>query len=112
MFKRFFKLARPPVDYANLKDLEKGNIISKMFSVSQVEALDLLDFFRDGKVKFYKVDPEDIITALEIAECALSDIGDAEREPGDDVAWCEARAAEAIPSVRNAIYLMKNRRVL
>ena len=38
--------------------------------------------------------------ALEIAEAALADIGDADREPGDDVAWCEARAAEALPEVR------------
>lgn len=41
--------------------------------------------------------------ALEIAEAALADIGDADREPGDDVAWCEARAAEALPTVRAAL---------
>ena len=41
--------------------------------------------------------------ALEIAEAALADIGDADREPGDDVAWCEARAAKALPMVRAAI---------
>ena len=40
------------------------------------------------------------VGALEIAEAALADIGDADREPGDDVAWCEARAAEALPEVR------------
>lgn len=38
--------------------------------------------------------------ALAIAEAALADIGDADREPGDDVAWCESRAAEALPAVR------------
>jgi len=41
--------------------------------------------------------------ALEIAEAALADIGDADREPGDDVAWCEARATEALPTVRAAL---------
>ena len=41
--------------------------------------------------------------ALRKAEAALSDIGDADREPGDDVAWCERRAAEAIPIVRKAL---------
>ena len=45
----------------------------------------------------------DLLEALRIAEAALSDIGDADREPGDDVAWCEARAAGAIPQVRAAI---------
>ena len=37
---------------------------------------------------------------LTYAEAALADIGDADREPGDDLAWCEARAAEALPRVR------------
>jgi len=40
---------------------------------------------------------------LAYAEAALADIGDAEREPGDDLAWCEARAAEALPRVRAAL---------
>lgn len=40
---------------------------------------------------------------LAYAEAALSDIGDADREPGDDMAWCEARAAEALPRVRAAL---------
>lgn len=40
---------------------------------------------------------------LRYAEAALSDIGDAEREPGDDLAWCERRAAKALPRVRAAI---------
>lgn len=44
-----------------------------------------------------------LLEALKLAEAALADIGDADREPGDDVAWCEARAAEAIPQVRAAI---------
>jgi hypothetical protein len=41
--------------------------------------------------------------ALVIAEAALADIGDAEREPGDDLAWCERRAAQALPAVRAAL---------
>lgn len=44
-----------------------------------------------------------MIQALREAEAALADIGDADREPGDDVAWCEARAAKALPSVRAAL---------
>lgn len=44
-----------------------------------------------------------VIAALRTAEAALADIGDADREPGDDVAWCEERAAEALPAVRAAL---------
>ena len=48
-------------------------------------------------------DDSDVIWALVKAEAALADIGDAEREPGDDLAWCERRAAEALPVVREAL---------
>lgn len=41
--------------------------------------------------------------ALKFAEAGLADIGDADREPGDDLAWCEARAAQSLPRVRAAI---------
>lgn len=41
-----------------------------------------------------------MVEALTVAEAALADIGDADREPGDDLAWCEARAARALPAVR------------
>lgn len=40
---------------------------------------------------------------LAYAEAALADIGDADREPGDDLAWCEARAAGALPRVRAVV---------
>jgi hypothetical protein len=46
-------------------------------------------------------------SALKIAEAALADIGDATREPGDDLAWCERRAARALPAVRAALKGMK-----
>ena len=38
--------------------------------------------------------------ALRVAEAALADIGDADRELGDDLAWCERRAAEPLPMIR------------
>ena len=44
--------------------------------------------------------PPDLIRALELAEAALADIGDAERESGDDLAWAEARAAQDLPRLR------------
>jgi len=40
---------------------------------------------------------------LRFAEAALADIGDAEREEGDDIAWCERRAAKALPRIRATI---------
>ena len=43
--------------------------------------------------------------ALQVAEAALSDIGDADREPGDDLAWCERRAAQSLPLIREALAL-------
>ncbi len=45
----------------------------------------------------------ELADALTCAEAALADIGDADREPGDDVQWCEQRAAAAIPAVRVAL---------
>ena len=44
--------------------------------------------------------PPELIRALELAEAALADIGDADREDGDDLAWAEARAAQDLPRVR------------
>lgn len=43
------------------------------------------------------------LEALEYAEAGLADIGDADREPGDDLAWCERRAAQALPKTRATI---------
>lgn len=41
--------------------------------------------------------------ALRVAEATLADIGDADREPGDDLAWCERRAEQALPTVRKTL---------
>src|SRR5262249_26113242 len=43
------------------------------------------------------------VDALFFAEASLADIGDADREPGDDVAWCERRAQEELPRTRKAL---------
>jgi hypothetical protein len=48
-------------------------------------------------------DRDELLAALQYAEAALADIGDAEREPGDDLAWCENRAAQALPRIRKLI---------
>ena len=47
--------------------------------------------------------PPELIRALELAEAALADIGDAERETGDDLAWAEARAAQDLPRLRSIL---------
>jgi len=49
----------------------------------------------------HAIDERDaLLSCLAYAEAALSDIGDAEREPGDDLEWCEYRAAQTLPRVR------------
>ncbi len=45
--------------------------------------------------------------ALELAEAGLADIGDADREPGDDLEWCERRAAQPLPVIRAALAAAK-----
>ncbi len=45
----------------------------------------------------------ELLAALKLAEAGLADIGDADREPEDDLAWCERRAAEPLPNIRAAI---------
>ena len=50
-----------------------------------------------------RAENERLRRALVSAEAALSGIGDADREPGDDVAWCEMRAAASLPIVRAAL---------
>jgi hypothetical protein len=52
--------------------------------------------------------PPELIRALELAESCLADIGDAEREPGDDLAWAEARAAGDLPRIRQALNLWRD----
>jgi hypothetical protein len=50
--------------------------------------------------------PPELIRALELAEAALADISDAgcfQREPGDDLAQAEARAAQDLPRIREAL---------
>jgi hypothetical protein len=48
-------------------------------------------------------DRDELLAALRYAEAALADIGDADREPGDDLTWCENRAGEALPRIRKLI---------
>lgn len=55
------------------------------------------------RLKKSSKDSKDLILALQHAEVALADIGDAEREPGDDVKWCESRAAEVLPIIRRTL---------
>ena len=52
--------------------------------------------------------PPELIRALELAEAGLSDIGDSDRELGDDLAWTEARAAQDLPRIRQALNLWRN----
>jgi hypothetical protein len=60
---------------------------------------DTVEWFQDKAEK----DKAVLVKTLQHAEAALADIGDADREPEDDVKWCEDRAAEAIPMVRKTL---------
>ena len=66
----------------------------------EIEALraDLADYMRIANTEATRA--ERLSEALRVAEAALADSGDADREPGDDVAWCECRAAEPLPMIR------------
>jgi len=59
--------------------------------------------WRDMEIDRLRARVAELERALHTAEAALADIGDADREPGDDVAWCERRAADALPSIRSVL---------
>ena len=61
-------------------------------------------YYTSAQMREYAADVSAALReALKTAEAALADIGDATREPGDDLAWCERRAAQALPAVRAAL---------
>jgi hypothetical protein len=65
-------------------------------------------FARYGRPNVAPIVPPELIRALELAEAGLADIGDADREPGDDLAWVEARAARDLPRIRQALNLWRD----
>jgi hypothetical protein len=67
-----------------------------------VEGAAAADEFLDSPEAIYRL-ARMARAALKTAEAALADIGDSDREPGDDLAWCERRAAQALPAVRAAL---------
>ena len=71
-----------------------------------VESTAAADEFLDSPEAIYRL-ARMARAALKTAEAALSDIGDATREPGDDLGWCEARARQALPAVRAALEASK-----
>jgi hypothetical protein len=70
-------------------DLQSGHFEMALFAAEELRRLCAVN--------------EELLGALKLAEAGLADIGDADREPGDDLAWCERRAAEPLPAVRAAI---------
>lgn len=78
--------------------LKDGETPAQRIHRDHCDALALMSLLAQEKRK-----SEALLEALKHAEAALADIGDADREPGDDLAWCETRAAEALPRIRAAI---------
>jgi hypothetical protein len=69
-----------------------------------VDAEPDFSYYTEGQMHAHAADVSAALrSALKIAEAALADIGDATREPGDDLEWCERRAAQALPAVRAAL---------
>lgn len=62
----------------------------------------------EGRVTTAEALNAELVEVLRKAKAALEDIGDADREPGDDLAWCEARAAEPLPLIRAALAKAEN----
>ena len=71
-----------------------------------VEGAAAADEFLDSPEAIYRL-ARMARAALKTAEAALADIGDSDREPGDDLEWCERRAAQALPAVRAALEASK-----
>jgi hypothetical protein len=75
--------------------------------LTQDERLNLSNDYQDrlsaSSYSHVMDDRDQLLDALSYAECALGDIGDADREPGDDLEWCEGRAAEALPRIRKLL---------
>lgn len=95
------------------KFLPKGmpnNLVEKWVSLfnslneisPDVISVKVKDLLKDTAYS-YNNEKDALILALQEAECALGDIGDADREPEDDIEWCEKRAAEALPKVRETL---------
>jgi hypothetical protein len=79
-------------------------VVFKNLTDTEREKLIYHDKFSAGSYSHALNDRDGLLSALAYAEAALADIGDAEREEGDDLQWCEERAAQALPRIR---YLLK-----
>jgi len=77
------------------KDLTKDERLSLLY--------DYQERFSASSYSHVMDDRDQLLDVLSYAECALGDIGDADREPGDDLEWCEERAAKALPRVRKLL---------
>ena len=83
-----------------------NEIWDRIDSRKKVSKTSLQNLLNDTVEWFQEKADEDkgkLVRALQHAEAALADIGDADREPEDNVKWCEDRAAEAIPLVRRTL---------
>ena len=88
-------------ELAHIKWLEKTEWVQDTVHYSEL-GQHRADVIKQRFDRLHEVNQE-LLEALKYAEAGLADIGDADREPGDDLAWCEKRAAEALPTVRAAI---------
>ena len=95
-----------PVAFSTVGPDGENSQYDHWHSMKHFDAFNKFAVLREGHHYVFAYQPtigQQAVDALRIAEAALADIGDADREPGDDVAWCERRAAQALPTVRAAL---------
>jgi hypothetical protein len=109
--KKYFGVDAEP-DFSYYTAAQMRDYAADVSAAARVQGLmwkDERDAFRDHRDSTERLNlllgTDNVVlrSALKIAEAALADIGDATREPGDDLAWCERRAAQALPAVRAAL---------
>jgi hypothetical protein len=94
-----YQIQMAAISTASLGYWQEGDEISPDYdTVALRDTANLYD-----RYKAERADALELVEALKKAEAALSDIGDADREPEDDIAWCERRAAQDLQMIRAAL---------
>jgi hypothetical protein len=94
-----YQIQMAAISTASLGYWQEGDEISPDYdTVALRDTANLYD-----RYKAERADALELVEALKKAEAALSDIGDADREPEDDIAWCERRATQDLQMIRAAL---------
>lgn len=81
-------------------------VVFRDLSRQEKQELSYHEKFSAGSYSHAMDDVDELISALIFAEAALADIGDSEHEEDDSadtLEWCEKRAAQALPRIRQLL---------